>query len=467
MARASARPEPDAGAASESSSPPRRTLVIACQGGGALTAFQAGVLKALLASAAYKANAQGQRWVELSLLLGPGFSADPDDKDRSKQKFRLVGFSGTSGGAQNAAIAWAACAVGKPEDVARRLDDWWRAIALPGGPALPFDPASLVGPGWPFVMPSRLLRQPIGGWLTQAWLHWAPLLALDSSWWGNPFSEALQAAFADLLREKLGRGLDAANKSPSVAEMSVFLGAVEVRSGTFTVFHAGNAATAAAVGKTALSRKGIEHGPLQPEHLVASACLPEVFGSVRVAWQAGSAVSPPRKDGDFWDGLYSHNPPLGALLSFRPGQHGEEAWHPDVVLVLRVNPRETPEIPDSKSEIEDRHNELIGNLSLDQEIHAIDRINELVLKGKAHGEGPYANKKIRLEAAAAAYYGLTEIFELEPAPDHARQWTPLSKANNLDWHIRALLANGEADGKAAIAAPDRFRRVTPLPRNFL
>lgn len=450
MATRPTKTEPPSHGIEEDKHPPERRLVIACQGGGALAAYQAGVLQSLLASAQYQQNAADDHWVEITLPLGGG---------NAPERFRLVGFSGTSGGAQNAAIAWSACATGEPQRAAGRLAKWWESMAVPTN--RPFSMEGMIP--WQGLSADRFwFTQPFAGWAAQAWFYWAPIFAKDPQLWGNPFSATLRGLFIERVRQELGADLYQASQHAQVPEMAVFLGAIEVMSGKFTVFQAGGAASAMRSGPS-LVDKGIERVSLQAEHLVASACLPELFGSTPVRLSSGG-------DGQFWDGLYSHNPPLGALLKIKaPKQNNAGAqaqnskeWHPDVILILRINPRETATPPTSKEEIEDRHNELIGNLSLQQEINAIQRINELVLAGRAHGSAPCTTPRQALAVAAAAYYGLTEIHELEPAPDHSSTWTPLSKLNNLDWHIQMLMFQGRKDGVEALNTPQgRFMRLTP------
>jgi NTE family protein len=81
-----------------------RNIVLACQGGGSLTAFTAGVLKVLL--------------TEL----------DP-------RRYRISGLSGTSGGAMCAAIAWYGLLMDNRKEGARRLQQFWEDNSS----AQPFD----------------------------------------------------------------------------------------------------------------------------------------------------------------------------------------------------------------------------------------------------------------------------------------------------------------------------------------
>ena len=72
----------------------KRSIAIACQGGGALSAFTAGALRSILRR------------------LDPA-------------RFTIVGLSGTSGGAINALIAWYGLLIGDREKGARILLDFW------------------------------------------------------------------------------------------------------------------------------------------------------------------------------------------------------------------------------------------------------------------------------------------------------------------------------------------------------
>src|SRR5262249_11409392 len=74
-------------------------VAIACQGGGSHAAFAAGVLRT---------------------LLGPAM----------RDRFDLVGLSGTSGGAMCASLAWAGLVADGPDDAVRRLTGFWRDLEV-------------------------------------------------------------------------------------------------------------------------------------------------------------------------------------------------------------------------------------------------------------------------------------------------------------------------------------------------
>jgi NTE family protein len=89
--------------------------------------------------------------------------------------------------------------------------------------------------------------------------------------------------------------------------------------------------------------------------IVASAAVPPLFRAVTA------------REALWWDGLYAHNPPVRALLGLPE--------KPDEIWVVRLNPRRRDTEPRTFEEIEDRRNELAGNLALDQELEGIALVN--------------------------------------------------------------------------------------------
>lgn len=118
----------------------------------------------------------------------------------------------------------------------------------------------------------------------------------------------------------------------------LLIGAVEVLSGEFRLFR---------------------DAEVDVDALLASCAVPGLFDAVRI------------DDGVFWDGLLSQNPPVRQL-----------AWSlPDEIWIIQVNPRLRASEPRTPAEIHDRRNELAANLSLEQEVWFVRRINELIERG--------------------------------------------------------------------------------------
>jgi NTE family protein len=110
--------------------------------------------------------------------------------------------------------------------------------------------------------------------------------------------------------------------------------------------------------------------------LLASASIPPLF-------------PPAALDGAyFWDGLYSHNPPIDCLTNLEPP--------PDEIWVIQINPdsRSTP--PQTAAELVDRRNELTGNLSLAAELYHIDAMNWLIRRARALQNHRYKVIKLRV-----------------------------------------------------------------------
>lgn len=125
----------------------------------------------------------------------------------------------------------------------------------------------------------------------------------------------------------------------------LLVGAVDVLSGQHHLFD---------------SRKG----EISAQAILASAAIPNLFRAVPIG------------DGLYWDGVFARNPPVRELPETDP----DEIW------VVQINPTRRAREPRTVSEILDRRNELSGNLSLEQELHFLSRMNELLDEGSLQGE---------------------------------------------------------------------------------
>jgi NTE family protein len=283
-------------------------VAIACQGGGSQTAFTAGVLRPLLRS----------------------------------PEVEPVAFTGTSGGAICALLAWYGWRTGGRRRAVELLEGFWRDNAATG----PLDAlTNAVGVG--------LLRLRDLGLL--------PLPAFDP----YRFPEIARTQLQTLLERWVDFGLLAA--LPRDEGPVLQIGAVEVRSGAFRRFD---------------SRRG----EITVETVLASAAIPTLFRAVDT------------DDGVYWDGVFSENPPVRDL----------PALAPDALWIVQLFPQRIDAEPRSPGAIADRRAELTANLSLEQEIDAIGKINEFVRAGYLDGAG-YREVGIeriqldrRLDSASAA-----------------------------------------------------------------
>lgn len=192
--------------------------------------------------------------------------------------------------------------------------------------------------------------------LTNHWSLWASRSTSQfGSFGASPYGNSLSVAAQRQLRETIERHVGFDDPVPA-SPPHLFVGAVDVESGSFEVFTDGEE------GATAL---------------LASAAIPSLFRAVEI-------------DGSgHWDGLFSQNPPIRHFVSEVPAE-----GKPDEIWIVRIDPLATGEIPRSLDEIADRRSDLSGNLSLEQEKHMIESINDLIEKGVIEDEG-YKRIEIR------------------------------------------------------------------------
>lgn len=125
-----------------------------------------------------------------------------------------------------------------------------------------------------------------------------------------------------------------------------------------------------------------------------------------------------------WDGVFSVNPPIRDLLELDL----DELW------VIQISPLTIEREPKSFEEIRDRRDQLAGNMALAQELHFVDKVNELVaVNGRL---------KRRKEGARTSHYTAVDIHLLDAGLEEAR-FGYASKLDRSPWLMDELLARGE------------------------
>jgi NTE family protein len=352
----------------------RKRIAIACQGGGSHTAFTAGALKTLL----------------------------------QDQRYEFVALSGTSGGAVCALLAWYALLEhGQAEDgaskaaaeAARSLEKFWLE-----------DNAAR-------NTPERLLNDWLVGWLR--WQQTTGFLFESSP---NAFSDYWQQRLREILEDNVPFG-DIDGNLVRPGSPKLFVGAVNILTGEFKVFgsHRRVDDRDDPDGRASWVFNDDPEDGIGVGAVLASAAIPPIFRSITIG------------DGVYWDGLFSQNPPVRELLDARP----DEIW------VIQINPnRMVPkprhpvpgDEPTSIIDIIDRRNELSGNLSLNQELRYVEKINELV--EDLGTEGP-EGKRLRLRRGKV--YKPVVVRQIEMS-------RPLGAASKLDRNplfIRKMMRYGE------------------------
>ncbi len=132
--------------------------------------------------------------------------------------------------------------------------------------------------------------------------------------------------------------------------------------------------------------------------------------------------------GTYWDGLFSQNPPVRELADTAP----DEIW------VIQINAPERETEPTTVVEIADRRNELAGNLSLHQELHFIEKIDQLLAEGVIAPGGRYKPIMVRV---------------IELSRSRLSAWLgPASKLNRDPAFIRELIEHGAERADEFLAA---------------
>ena len=276
-------------------------VAIACQGGGSHTAFTAGVLETLLSHL-----------------------AEADD-------CRLVGLSGTSGGAVSALAGWYGYLTDGGDGAVETLRELWADIAAK-------DPYQRLLNEW-MVWGTRLQHGP------------APVPTVSP--YHLPFSDIGKREFLRILERHVDFEAVPDLATPDCPRLVV--GTVDINDGRFETFTEEN---------------------VTPKAILASAAVPSLFEAVEI-------------DGHYhWDGLFSQNPPVYDLMHTDPARKPDELW------VVQINPQTREGEPTSVDEITDRRNELSGNISLNQELRFIETVNDWIDEGDLSTE-QYSHTEIR------------------------------------------------------------------------
>jgi NTE family protein len=301
-----------------------KKIVVGCQGGGMHAAFEVGVLKAIL------------------------------ENIRDKNQFELVGLSGTSAGALCALMTWYGLeALGSANKAIHQLEHFWEDFVARAGP-------------------ETFLNLLTFGALKAEECE-VPLLGLYPPVFGlNPRGAVYKAAAAFLpgmgVRKEYFDLMDLLKKhclhfnhiNWKNVRTRLLIGATEVVNGYETVFDSD-------------VNKGRVTPPVSSWHQRLSLSLAGVAASGTLpAFREAQHID---ECGDYWDGLYSLNPPLREFF-----------WDvdnaPDELWVLRINPQQWPELPKTNADIQDRENELMGNLSLHKELDFLLQVNRWRMQSK-------------------------------------------------------------------------------------
>jgi NTE family protein len=298
-----------------------------------------------------------------------------DHQALKDEGIEIRAISGTSGGAVCALLAWVGLADEKALAGAERLKAFWRENAA----TLPWD------------------------WAWNQWAAWLGLWSAAGFTFGvSPYAWPQQAR--DRLAALIGAQV-AFSEVDRLAQKEkdpvLLVSAVEILTGRFEVFKAG--------GKRRDGHADLE--PITLEAILASAAIPPLFRAERI------------EDRRYWDGLFSQNPPVRELIDVEP----DELW------LIKVNPWKRAEEPTSLAAIEDRRNELAGNIALMHELRFVNKINQLL--------GSRKTAKL-----AGKRYKQIVVRCIDMDDEFSKDFDLASKYDRSPGHLDKLMAHGRERG---------------------
>ena len=295
----------------------------------------------------------------------------------------LVGISGTSGGAFSALATWYGLVTADEERAIELLEALWADLS-----------ATDIG--------DRVLNNWVAG-LSRLESKGVPMARF------SPYQTPGSELGKDQISDTLERHIDF-DRIPDLCTRVVpklVVGTVDVNAGVFETF----------VDET-----------VTPEAVLASAAVPTLFEAVEI-------------DGHLhWDGLFSQNPPINDLMTIDAGRKPDELW------IIQINSQEIEGEPTSLEEIADRRNELAGNISLNQELHVIKRVNEWIDAGHLP-ESQFSKTAVRRIPMETNYHCSTKV---DRSPSFIRELMDLGEER-----AAAFLEAGPPDESAYFPSESR------------
>ncbi|WP_035852715.1 patatin-like phospholipase family protein [Deefgea rivuli] len=324
--------------------------------------------------------------------------------------YELVSITGTSGGALCATLIWYAM-LKKDAYIPQRMLDLWADNTAQSDAELRFND---------YLIDS--MRKVNSGKMPQFNISpYSPLMQMMSTMTNKQF----RPNFTDF-RGLLEAHIDFAELKAMGANTelpALILGAAEVLTGQLAKF---NSRTEA----------------IRVEHILSSCAVPNIFEAVEFDGKA------------YWDGLFSDNPPVDEVIM--PMYVGENNL-PDEIWVIKINPNGCKEVPRSPEAISDRRNEMIGNMSLFQQLNNIRTLNELLLN---NAFTPEFLEKNGVKAAINMPRGLSNEVEerayhipfIEMSEALQSKLDCESKLDRSPKNIQPLMNDGEVQATAFIKA---------------
>jgi len=262
-----------------------------------------------------------------------------------EEECELVGISGTSGGAFNALATWYGLVTEGPERSVELLENLWDSLSA-----------------------RTANDRAVNSWITA-------LNRLEKGGFPLPQVSPYRVPGDELGKERIREALESCIDFEAIPPLcgrvtpELVVGTVDVNGGVFETF---------------------TNEDVTVDAVLASAAVPDLYEAVEMNGHG------------HWDGLFSQNPPVYDLMHQPPDRKPDELW------IVQVNPQAVEEIPTSTLDINDRRNELAGNISLNQELGFIERVNDWVETGKLPAD-EFTRTEIRRLEMEQRYDSATKV----------------------------------------------------------
>jgi NTE family protein len=310
------------------------------------------------------------------------------------ERIEISAISGASAGAMNAVVFASGMSEGGRERARAKLEDFWLSVSSEGS-LTTFQRrwVDKAVEAWGGLWPAS------SRWI-DAWTETA--IGLLSPYEFNPFN-------INPLRDHLEAVVDF-ERLRAGAEPKLFVAATNVRTGRGEIF-----------------RRDI----LTADHVMASACLPQLFQAVVIEGQP------------YWDGGFAGNPPLWPLFY--------ETQCRDAIIV-QINPIEREEAPRLPAEIADRVDEITFNASLLAELRATDFVARLIRSGLLNSD-EYREERLHRVGGAGKLESFDAASKQDVSWPFLKQLRDLGRADTrawLDQHFDSIGAESTLDINKAL-----------------
>jgi NTE family protein len=227
----------------------------------------------------------------------------------------------------------------------------------------------------------------------------------------------------------------------------LLISAADVRTGEFRIFRS----------------HAIDEEPaddITSDVILASAAVPTLFRAV----QLGKHL--------YWDGLFAQNPPVHDLPDAARGEGKDEGrLPPNELWVIMINPLRQEREPKRMDEIRDRRNELAANISFQQEINFIGKINELAGRDLLADKAKKKYHPIKVRAITMSEEVAASLdYESKLSRDSSQRRLLTEHGKDRARRFLTALERPDADDRTAILSRDIWGRMkdrnwTPLYRS--